>query len=211
MKKIALTTLLTLFALSSLIVYVYGSETITVSPMGEMIRTVTLNSGDKVNGTCSVNQGSASYGTLMIMGPDKSVLFTSTIIGTKTIPFSFSAHTSGEYKIDYWNMGILSSARVTLDYTAPSQLAGMFPIILPVAVILLILALGGFLIYSSRGRRKNSVQNITPILPNQPDQTSIINEPNQIYANKSEIKCGKCGTMNDIDANFCKKCANNFQ
>jgi hypothetical protein len=36
--------------------------------------------------------------------------------------------------------------------------------------------------------------------------TFTLNESNNVVLNKSKIVCGSCGTLNDIDAVYCKKC-----
>ena len=42
-------------------------------------------------------------------------------------------------------------------------------------------------------------------------ETVTLSQPTPMVANTSQIKCGSCGTMNDIDAVFCKKCGNNLR
>jgi len=37
-----------------------------------------------------------------------------------------------------------------------------------------------------------------------------LSHPTSMAVNVSQIQCGSCGTMNDIDAVFCKKCGNQF-
>jgi len=42
-------------------------------------------------------------------------------------------------------------------------------------------------------------------------ETATLSQPTPMVVNTSQIKCGSCGTMNDIDAVFCKKCGNNLR
>jgi hypothetical protein len=44
---------------------------------------------------------------------------------------------------------------------------------------------------------------------NSQPQQQVINI--QVGTSMSQIRCGNCGTMNDIDADYCKKCANKFR
>ena len=41
--------------------------------------------------------------------------------------------------------------------------------------------------------------------------TVTLPPPTPMMANTSKIQCGSCGSMNDIDAVFCKKCGNNLR
>jgi hypothetical protein len=42
-------------------------------------------------------------------------------------------------------------------------------------------------------------------------ETATLSRPTPMVANVSQIRCGSCGTMNDIDAVFCKKCGNHLR
>ncbi|NHJ33140.1 MAG: hypothetical protein FK732_09765 [Asgard group archaeon] len=43
------------------------------------------------------------------------------------------------------------------------------------------------------------------------EELSILPTPGPKVNYASQIKCGSCGTMNDLDAEFCKKCGNKFR
>ena len=42
-------------------------------------------------------------------------------------------------------------------------------------------------------------------------ETATLSRPTPMVTNVSQIQCGSCGTMNDIDAVFCKKCGNHLR
>jgi hypothetical protein len=210
-------TLISVTLIFCLISGVYGlSETVTVAPYGDMIRTVTLNQGESVSGTLTPTAlgAQATSGSLSVVGPDQSVLVNSAIVGDTQVPFSFSAHVSGSYTIHFWSVNTVQSTRVTLDYSV--QPAGvlkgnMTPIIIGLAIVVIVFILGIALILYFKSKKQIVSRKTTPAPSNQPVQTMSVNEPKQTPVSKSEIKCGECGTINDLDAIFCKKCANRFR
>jgi len=209
-------------SLFCLISGVYGkSETVIVAPGGDMKRTINLSQGDSVSGTLTPTESGfmANMGSLTVIAPDKSLLVNSVVTDNKQIPFSFSADVSGTYTITFWNTNILQSARVTLDYTVQSShiqsseflVTNMTAIIISIAVVVIVLCLGTAVILHLKSKKPIVSRNIIPISPSQPVKNESVNEIKQIPINKSIIKCGKCGTFNDVDAVFCKKCANCFR
>ena len=87
----------------------------------------------------------------------------------------------------------------------------MTPIIISIAIAVIVLCLGTAIILNSKSKKTNVSPNVTPISSSQPVKAEVVDEPKQIPVDKSIIKCGECGTLNDIDAIFCKKCANRFR
>jgi hypothetical protein len=214
--------LLVFASLFCLISGVYGrSETVTVAPYGDMKRTVNLSQGDSVSGTLTPTTSGymANMGSLTVIAPDKSLLVNSVVTDNKQIPFSFSAHVSGTYTITFWNINLLQSARVTLDYTVQSSdiqfseflVTNKTSIIIIIVIFGIVLTLVTTVILQLKLRKPVVSRNIIPIPPNQPVKNELVDEIKQIPINKSIIECGECGTFNDIDAVFCKKCANRFR
>jgi hypothetical protein len=208
--------LISVTLLSCLISGVYGlSETATVGPYGDMIRTVTLNQGESLSGilTPTALGTQTTAGSLSVIGPDQSVLVNSAIEGDTQVPFSFAASVSGSYTIHFWSVNMLQSTRVTLDYTVQSAgvLNGdMTPIIIGLIIVVIILCLGTALILKFKSKKSIVSRNTIAAPLNQQVQTQSVNEQKQIPFSKTEIKCGECGTINDLDSIFCKKCANRF-
>jgi hypothetical protein len=196
---------------------VYGlSETATVGPYGDMIKTVTLNQGESVSGTLTTTAlgEQTTAGSLSVIGPDQSVLVNSAIEDDKQVPFSFTANVSGSYTIHFWSVNMLQSTSVTLDYTIQSAgvLNGdMTPIIIGLTIAVIILCLGTALFLKLKSKKSIVSRNTIPAPSNQKVQTQSVNEQKHTAFSKTEIKCGECGTMNDLDAIFCKKCANRFR
>jgi hypothetical protein len=196
MKKRILFCVFSLVLLSAFIAYVNALETVTVSPFGQMIRTLNLNEGDSVNGSISVNP--AGLGGFYVLGPEqKSVLVTFSPMNSQPIPFSFSADVSGSYTIRFDSFDMLRSTTVTLDYTVHSSFSGLLQgdYVLPVFVVLLLLGFGIALILYIRAKEKNSHKDKEGTNSTQP----------------SQIRCGTCGTLNDFDALYCKKCGRQFR
>jgi len=72
--------------------------------------------------------------------------------------------------------------------------------------------IGGIGFFAGSGQKTN---NDAKELDNQvgfpePNVYSQVNFSNSSISYKSTIICGSCGTLNDLDAVFCKKCGNNF-
>ena len=213
--------LLVFVSLFCLISSVYGkSETVTVAPVGSMKRTVNLNQGDSVSGTLTPTASGfmTNMGSLTVIAPDNSLLVNSAITSNKQVPFSFSAHVSGTYTIEFWNMNALQSARATLDYTVQSNVQSseflndnLNPIIICIGIVVIIICVGTAIILNFNSKKTKVSPNVTPISSSQPVKAEVFDEPKQISVNKSVIKCGECGTSNDIDAIFCKNCGNRFR
>jgi len=127
----------------SLIVSVSALETVTVPPYGELLRTLNLNVGDRVNGTCLVNP---AIGGFYVLGPGVSehkLVGVWSITSDKPVSFSFTAQTAGEYLIRYWNIDKLRSTTVILDYTAPSELPDYLQgAVLQIAIVIVVLVIG---------------------------------------------------------------------
>lgn len=43
------------------------------------------------------------------------------------------------------------------------------------------------------------------------EDTPISKEPLRVSSGVSQIRCGKCGTLNDLDAIYCKKCGSQLR
>lgn len=139
----------------SLIESVNALETVTVPPYGELLRTLNLNVGDRVNGTCLVDP---AIGGFYVLGPGVSehkLVGVWSITSDKPVSFSFTARTTGEYIIRYWNTDKVRSTRVILDYTAPSELPDYLQgAILQIAVVIIVLVISLVVAYLWRPKSK---------------------------------------------------------
>jgi hypothetical protein len=157
MKKLMLSGVLCLVVVGLFTICVYASETLGVSPFGEIIRNVNLNQGDSIYGTCSMSSAYSPMGAFYVIGPDSSVPFSRSIADANQFDFSVTAHIAGTYKIRVWNMNMLSSATVTLNYsvssTVPDFLRG--DNLLLVMIIALTLMVCVILLLVWRSKMKN--------------------------------------------------------
>lgn len=168
MKKRFVACFLSLAVLFLLIASVSAMETVTVPPFGDLLRTLNLNVGDRVNGTCSANP---AFGHLYVLDPRDSVIDTWIITSDKPVSFSFTAQTAGSYTIRYWNMDIIRSATVTLDYTTPSSLqdylrGNILLITIMIVVLVLVLVSISAYVWNSKSKKKNNTKyDMSELLP----------------------------------------------
>lgn len=177
----------------------------SVGPMGETTKTINLIQGDKVTGNITASVASGSLlpvmGTLTVTGPSKDYVLVQSVTSSNLIPFQFEADKSGDYQISFASINAWSYTHVDLEYTVPNHTlfsldAANNPVVVAVAVSVFLIAIGGiFLVWYNRNKSAK-----TKKFDNPGNSPSI-----------SQIQCGNCLTMNDIDAVFCKKCGNRFR
>lgn len=79
------------------------------------------------------------------------------------------------------------------------------------AIVFFIIGGVGFIAGSSQKTNNNAIELTNQSASTTPTNASFsINAPNKSVSGKSTIICGSCGTVNDLDAIFCKKCGTNF-
>ncbi len=194
----------------------------SVGPFGETTKTVNLYQGDTVTGniTASVSSGSLLpvMGSLIITGPDKNLVMSQSVVSSKLIPFYFKADKSGDYQITFSSLNAWSYTHVILEYTVPNHtilgLNNVYgPVIVAVGFSVFCLAIGG--IFLVRHNRRNSLKAKTLVNPSSTVEsltvaptTVTVSDNNSLV---SQIKCERCSTLNDIDAEFCKKCGNKLR
>ena len=207
--KVSLTILLLVCIFTVNFSMAFATETLNVGPYGEVTRTINVYTGDFVTGTvtASVPKGSVLpvMGTFTITSPDKTVVLAQGISSSNPVPFSFTADSSGNYKMSFGSINMLSTTTVKLDYTVPEHTLATLsnsPLIASVGIVVFIIAVGaiGILHWQRKGKVSISVVVPEPVETQKP-RTAV----------NSQIKCGNCGTMNDLDSKYCKNCANRFR
>ena len=136
--------------------YANALETVTISPMDEMTRTLELNEGDSVEVGISANP---ALGTFVIINPEQEFVSYPTELAPygegARVSFSFSADVSGSYVLRFWNNDTVRSTEVTLDYTIHYSFSGLMQNYgLLILVLLSFSGLGAALFFYSRAKRR---------------------------------------------------------
>jgi hypothetical protein len=117
-----------------------GTETFTVPPGQEVVRTVGLSKGDKVSGSITVSGGTGYDIDFYVSDPNENTILR--YDGAKQTSFSFTASTTGTYTMHFDNSpraySVFSSKSVTLDNTITKALFGLAPELF--SILLLIIA-----------------------------------------------------------------------
>jgi len=106
-----------------------GTETFTVPPGQEVVRTVGLSKGDKVSGSITVSGGTSYDIDFYVSDPNENIILRYN--GAKQTSFSFTASITGTYTMHFDNSpraySVFSSKTVTLDNTITRALFGLAP------------------------------------------------------------------------------------
>jgi len=163
LKKVSWVFLVSGILLSCLIVSnVKGkTETFTVPPLNEVVRTIELNEGEKVSGSISVTGGSGNDIDFYVTDHSGNTILTYTR-ATQT-SFSFTSSTTGTYTLHFSNtFSIISSKSVTLDYSVSRLIFGLpqetfYFLVIVIASVIVIIAL-----IVALSRRKTTLQPSEP-------------------------------------------------
>lgn len=116
-----------------------GTETFTVPPGQEVVRTVWLSKGDKVSGSITVSGGTGYDIDFYVSDPNENTILYDRATQTS---FSFTASTTGTHAMHFDNSpraySVFSSKSVTLGYTISRALFGLAPELF--SILLLIIA-----------------------------------------------------------------------
>jgi hypothetical protein len=129
-----------------------GTETFTVSPLQEVVRTAGLSEGDKVSGSITVSGGTGN-----------DIDFYVTDFNGNTIrrydratqtSFSFTASTTGTYTMHFDNkFSIFSSKSVTLDYTVSEAILGLAPEVFLLLVFIIVIVVLSIVVFALKRRK----------------------------------------------------------
>lgn len=129
-----------------------GTETFTVPPSQEVVRTVWLNEGDKLSGSINVSGGSGNDINFYVTNPNGNTI-SSYDRATQT-SFSFTASTAGSYTMHFDNsFSWLSSKSVTLNYTISEAILGLAPEVFYLLVIIVIVILVVIVAFALKRRK----------------------------------------------------------
>lgn len=114
------------------------TETLTVPPLHEITRSLSLREGDRVSGSISVIGGSGNDIDFFVVDPDGIIVLQAERLTHKD--FSFSAKKGGTYVLHFDNsFSLLASKQVTLNYNIEHYIMGLpqeqFLLLVIVAVI----------------------------------------------------------------------------
>ena len=143
LKKRQIFLLIFIFTFFCLSVPVEGStETFTVPPLQEVVRTVTLREGDIVTGKIDVSGGSGNDINFYVTDPDGNTILR--YDRASHTSFSFTATKPGTHTLHFDNsFSIISSKSVVLEYSIKTLIFGIpediFYLILAVILIALII------------------------------------------------------------------------
>ncbi len=145
MKKIlALVLSITILCLTFSVVSA-NSQTFTVPAGSSEQVSLNLNGGDSVTGTISVSGGSGNDVNFKITDSNGNIISSQDRITSTS--FSFTASTSGTYKLSFDNsFSVFSSKSVSLDYSVQSPLlgggssGGFVSLLLIVALVAIVIA-----------------------------------------------------------------------
>ena len=133
-----------------------GTETFTVPPPQEIVRTISLDEGDKVSGSINVSGGSGNDINFYVTNPNGDTILT--YDRTTQTCFSFTASTAGSYTMHFDNsFTVFSSKTVTLDYTITEPIFGLPPQQFYFLVFLVIVIVASIVAFGLK-RRKPATQ-----------------------------------------------------
>ena len=129
-----------------------GTETFTVSPLQEVVRTVGLSEGNKVSGSITVSGGSGNDIDFYVTDSNGNTILRYDR-ATQT-SFSFTASTTGTYTMHFDNrFSIFSSKSVTLDYTVSKPILGLAPELFFLLVIIIVIIIVAVVAFALKGRK----------------------------------------------------------
>jgi hypothetical protein len=144
-KKLRLVVLLILATLLvAMIGYAKaGTETFTVPPGQEVVRTVGLSKGDKVSGSITVSGGTSYDIDFYVSDPNENIILR--YDRAKQTSFSFTASITGNYTMHFDNSpraySVFSSKSVTLDNTITRALFGLAPELFSILLLIITTAI----------------------------------------------------------------------
>jgi len=129
-----------------------GTETFTVSPLQEVVRTVGLSEGDKVSGSITVSGGTGNDINFYVTDPNGNTILR--YDRTSQTSFSFTASTTGTYTMHFDNtFSIFSSKSVTLDYTITKAILGLAPELFYLLVIIIVIVISAIVVFALKRRK----------------------------------------------------------
>ena len=129
-----------------------GTETFTVSPLQEVVRTAGLSEGDKVSGSITVSGGTGNDIDFHVTDPNGNTILRYDR-ATQT-SFSFTASTTGTYTMHFDNsFSIFSSKSVTLDHTITKAILGLAPELFFLLVIIIVIIIVAVVAFALKGRK----------------------------------------------------------
>jgi len=134
-----------------------GSETFTVPPLNEVVRTVGLAEGEKVSGSITVTGGSGNDIDFYVTNPNGNTILQYDRVTQRS--FSFTASTTGTFTMHFSNtFSIISSKSVMLDYSISHLILGIpqetfYLIVIVIAIVIAIIA-----VFVALSRRKTTSQ-----------------------------------------------------
>ena len=129
-----------------------GTETFTVPPLQEVVRTVGLSEGDKVSGSITVSGGSGNDIDFYVTDSNGNTILRYDR-ATQT-SFSFAASTTGTYTMHFDNsFSIFSSKSVTLDHTITKAILGLAPELFYLLVIIIVIVVLAIVAFTLKRRK----------------------------------------------------------
>jgi len=129
-----------------------GTETFTVSPLQEVVRTVGLSEGDKVSGSITVSGGTGNDINFYVTDPNGNTILR--YDRASQTSFSFTASTTGTYTMHFDNtFSIFSSKSVTLDYTITKAILGLAPELFYLLVIIIVIVISAIVVFALKRRK----------------------------------------------------------
>jgi len=129
-----------------------GTETFTVPPWQEVVRTVGLSDGDKVSGSITVSGGGNDIDFYVTDPNGNTILRYDRATQTS---FSFTASTAGTYTMHFDNsFSIFTSKSVTLDYTVTKPILGLAPELFYLLVVIVVVVIVAIIATYALKKRK---------------------------------------------------------
>lgn len=139
-----------------------GTETFTVPPGQEVVRTVGLSKGDKVSGSITVSGGTGYDIDFYVSDPNENtILWYDRATQTS---FSFTASTTGTHTMHFDNSpraySVFSSKSVTLSYTISRALFGLAPELFSILLLIIatVIVIGAIVVAFALKWRKPAIQ-----------------------------------------------------
>lgn len=202
-KKFVLSFLLVAFLTTSIFGIAVASETKTINVGAGYLGTLAFNldSGQTLSGSISISGGSGNDVNFYATNPQGATILNSGRVSGGT-SFSLTAESSGAYTLHFDNsFSIFSSKTVTVSYDVKSpsiintggidtNLLLMIGAVVLISIIVILVVV----VAVAPARRRNALGSVPTSQP--------------FNAQAQKKYCTQCGTENDSNALFCKKCGN---
>ncbi len=140
-----------------------GTETFTVPPEQEVVRTLELSEGDKVSGSIIVSEGTGYDINFSVSDPNENtILWYDRATQTN---FSFTASTTGTHTMHFDNnpraYSVFRSKSVTLSYTISRALFGLAPELFSILLMMIatVIVIGAIVVvFALKWRRSYPTQ-----------------------------------------------------